>query len=92
VDPCLVYGRGRFENIAAQDGPHLQEDHNGRSVSFGDLDNRGRTDVIVSPVYAPIVLLHNKAPKTNHSPTIAAVAGENRDTVGAKLALETNGR
>jgi hypothetical protein len=85
-------GQGRFENIAAQGGPYFLEDHNGRGVALGDLDNDGRTDVIISHLNGPVVLLRNVAETTNHWLGIILVGRENRDVVGAKLTLEVGDR
>jgi len=85
-------GQGRFRNIAAEGGSYFQEDHNGRGVAFGDLDNSGRTDVVVSHLNGPVVLLRNVAQTTNHWLGIALVGRDNRDVVGAKLTLEVGDR
>jgi hypothetical protein len=85
-------GQGRFRNIATEGGAYFQEDHNGRGVALGDLDNDGRTDVVVSHMNSPVVLLRNEAVTTNHWLGIALAGRENRDIVGAKLTLEVGDR
>jgi hypothetical protein len=81
-------GEGRFRNITAEGGSYFQEDHNGRGVALGDLDNDGRTDLVVSHLNGPVVLLRNEAETTNHWLGITLIGRENRDVVGAKLTLE----
>jgi hypothetical protein len=85
-------GQGRFRPITAQGGPYFQEEHNGRGVAFGDLDNNGRTDLVVSHLNGPVVLLRNEAVTTNHWLGVALVGRDHRDVVGARLTLEVGGR
>jgi enediyne biosynthesis protein E4 len=85
-------GQGHFQPITAQGGPYFQEDHNGRGVAFGDLDNDGRTHLVISHLNGPVVLLRNEAPTTNHWLGIALAGRKNRDVVGARLTLEASGR
>jgi hypothetical protein len=85
-------GQGRFQPITAQGGPYFQEEHNGRGVAFGDLDNDGRTDLVISHLNGPVVLLRNEAETSNHWLGIALVGRDHRDVVGAKLTLEVDGR
>jgi hypothetical protein len=85
-------GQGRFRAITPQGGPYFQQDHNGRGVAFGDLDNDGRTDLVISHLNEPVVLLRNEAPTKNHWLGIALVGEKNRDVVGAKVTLEVDGR
>jgi len=85
-------GQGRFQPITAQGGPYFQEDHNGRGVAFGDLDNDGRTDLVISHLNGPVVLLRNEAPTTNHWLGVALVGRKDRDVVGARLSLQAGGR
>jgi enediyne biosynthesis protein E4 len=85
-------GEGRFRAITPQGGPYFQQDHNGRGVAFGDLDNDGRTDLVISHINEPVVILRNEAPTRNHWLGIALAGKDNRDVVGAKLTLEVGGR
>ena len=41
-------GDGKFKNLSARGGPYFEKDHLSRGVGFGDLDNDGRIDVVVS--------------------------------------------
>jgi enediyne biosynthesis protein E4 len=85
-------GEGRFRAITPQGGPYFQQDHNGRGVAFGDLDNDGRTDLVISHVNEPVVVLRNEIQTRNHWLGIALAGKKNRDVVGAKLTLEVGGR
>jgi hypothetical protein len=85
-------GGGNFEPITPRGGPYFQEKHNGRGAAFGDLDNDGRTDVVVSHLNEPVVLLRNEAATNNHWLGVALAGRNNRDVVGARLTLEVGGR
>jgi hypothetical protein len=92
--PVLLRNRGggRFEPITAQGGPYFREEHNGRGVGFGDLDNDGRTDLVISHLNGPVVVLRNEAETANHWLGVSLVGRDGRDVVGARLTLEVGGR
>jgi len=85
-------GGGRFKPITEEGGPYFREEHNGRGVAFGDLDNTGRTDVVVSHHNGPVTVLRNEAPLKGHWLGVALAGKGHRDVVGAKLTLEAGGR
>jgi hypothetical protein len=85
-------GQGRFRLITDQGGPYFRQEHNGRGVALGDLDNDGRIDLVISHLNGPVVLLRNVAQSGNHWLGVELVGRQNRDVVGARLALEVAGR
>jgi len=78
----------RFQDISAEAGPFFQTKHMGRGAAFGDLDNTGRTDIVISHVNEPVVVLQNTLVNGNHWLGIHLVGNQYRDAVGAKLTLE----
>jgi hypothetical protein len=78
----------RFQDVSAEAGPFFQTKHMGRGAAFGDLDNTGRTDIVVSHVNEPVVVLQNTLVNGNHWLGIQLVGNRYRDAVGAKLTLE----
>jgi RNA polymerase sigma factor (sigma-70 family) len=78
----------RFQDVSAEAGPFFQTKHMGRGAAFGDLDNDGRTDIVISHVNEPAVLLQNNLKNGNHWLGIELVGKPYRDAVGAKLILE----
>jgi hypothetical protein len=85
-------GDGRFEAITARGGPYFQEEHNGRGLALGDLDNDGRTDLVVSHLNAPVAVLRNEAATANHWLGVRLVGRDHRDVVGARVTLEVGDR
>jgi enediyne biosynthesis protein E4 len=64
----------------------------GRGAAFGDLNNDGRTDVVISHVNEPVIVLQNTLENGNHWLGIGLVGHPYRDAVGARLTLEVGGQ
>jgi len=61
-----------------------------RGGAFGDLDNDGRVDAVVTDLYGPIEVWRNVSPTSNHWLSILTVgARSNRDGIGAKISVTT---
>jgi enediyne biosynthesis protein E4 len=61
-----------------------------RGAAFGDLDDDGRIDAVVSALEAPLEIWRNVSPAPNHWLLVkAAGSGGNRDGIGAKLRVIT---
>jgi hypothetical protein len=82
----------KFADITRQGGDYFRTDHCARGVALGDLDNDGRTDLVISHVNEPVVLLRNEADVGNHWLGIELVGAKFRDVVGARLVLEYDGQ
>lgn len=81
----------RFENVTAKGGPYFQARHMGRGAAFGDLDNRGRTDIVLNPTNEPVAVLRNRHETGHHWLGVRAVGRPYRDAVGTRLELELPG-
>jgi hypothetical protein len=78
----------RFENLSDKGGAYFLRKHCGRGVAFGDLDNDGRIDLVISHLNEPVVLLQNTVANGNHWLGIELVGQKYRDVVGAVLILD----
>jgi len=61
-----------------------------RGAAFGDLDNDGRVDAIVTSLSGPTEIWRNISPKSNHWLVINTIGTKgNRDGMGAKIKVTT---
>ena len=59
-------GGGRFRDVTAEAGPALQIEHVSRGAAFGDVDNDGDVDVLVTNNGGPAQLLVNETGSRQH--------------------------
>jgi len=88
--PTLLRNEGgKFVEFGDRSGPYFQKDHRGRGVAFGDLDNDGRVDLVVSHLNEPVVLLRNEVKIGEKHWLGIELQGKNqRSVVGAQVTLE----
>ncbi|MGA2588669.1 MAG: CRTAC1 family protein [Bryobacteraceae bacterium] len=79
-------GNGKFENVSATAGAAFQLPAANRGAAFGDLDNDGRMDLVVSVLNGNAKIFHNTSPGGNHW-LLLKLAGtkSNRMGIGAKI-------
>jgi hypothetical protein len=53
---------GRFQEASAEGGPAFAQPNVARGAAFGDIDNDGDVDVVVTRNNGPVMLLLNQAP------------------------------
>jgi hypothetical protein len=81
-------GNGRFENVTPQAGSALQSAAAHRGCAFGDLNNDGRIDVVVSAIGEPAKVLYNISSRENHWILIQLEGTKsNRDGIGSKIKI-----
>ncbi|MDA2929287.1 CRTAC1 family protein [Acidobacteria bacterium AH-259-O06] len=85
-------GDGSFEDISEQCGADFQQTGLHRGAAFGDLDNDGRVDAVVTRLNEKVEILHNVTASSGHWLILDLEGvGANRDGLGAvvKLTLES---
>ncbi len=82
----------RFENVTDTGGPYFRRPHLGRGVAFGDLDNDGRTDLVLNHMNEPAAVLRNRHGSGHHWLGVELVGSPYRDAVGTRLELDAGGR
>jgi enediyne biosynthesis protein E4 len=78
-------GKGSFVEIVDQLGPELQLPEVGRGAAFGDVDNDGDTDVLVTNNNGPVRLFLNQVGNRNHWLGLRLTGHDGRDMLGAEI-------
>jgi hypothetical protein len=81
-------GYGRFEDVTKRGGAVFAVPEVSRGAAFGDIDNDGDTDVLISNIHSPARLLINQAANGRHWLGLRLVGGggRGRDMLGARVA------
>ena len=92
--PQLFHNEGKlFREVTAEAGPVFQIPAVGRGAAFGDIDNDGAVDIVVTNANGPVRLLLNQVGSRNHWLEARLEAKHaNRDAHGAKVVLYRKGR
>jgi hypothetical protein len=77
-----------FQDVSAEAGPAMRLRAAHRGAAFGDLNNDGKVDVVISAIGSPVEILYNTSPGGNHWIAIETVgAKSNRDGIGTRIKL-----
>jgi enediyne biosynthesis protein E4 len=81
-------GDGRFRDVSAEAGAAMQRPRAHRGCAFGDLDNDGLVDVVVSVIGEPPEVLYNVTADAGHWLELRLSGTKsNRDGIGATVKL-----
>ncbi len=84
---------GRFVNVAPETGPALAEKHCSRGAVFGDLNNDGRLDIVISNSRTRATLLMNESTTRNHWVLLKLIGTRsNRSAIGTVVRISAGGR
>jgi hypothetical protein len=90
--PDLVFRNGggrRFAEVGKTAGAGVQDAKAHRGAAFGDLDNDGRVDVVVTALNSRPEILLNRSPGRSHWLLIELEGtSSNRDGLGARVKVE----
>ncbi|HXI38744.1 MAG TPA: CRTAC1 family protein [Bryobacteraceae bacterium] len=79
---------GQFQDVGRSAGISMNEAAAHRGSAFGDLNNDGKVDVVVSAIGSPAEVLYNTGPRANHWLIIQAVGTKsNRDGIGTRIKI-----
>lgn len=84
-------GNGKFQDVSSEAGPGFQVAAAHRGVAFGDLDNDGRMDAVVTVLNGSVEYYHNIS-ENNHHWIILKLVGKksNRMGLGAQVRITTD--
>jgi hypothetical protein len=85
-------GKGYFRKVAAAVGGGLSVARPSRGAAFGDYDNDGDIDILISNIDDRPTLLRNDTNGGHWITMRLAGAKSNRDAIGAKVAVVVGGR
>jgi len=80
-------GKGSFVEVTDQAGPELQLIEVSRGAAFGDVDNDGDIDVLVTNNNGPARLYLNQIGNRNHWLGLRVIGKSGRDMLGAHIEI-----
>jgi hypothetical protein len=84
-------GKSQFEDVTATLGPALARAVVGRGAAYGDVDNDGDLDLLITANHGPARLLRNDNANQNDMLRVKTVGTRsNRDGIGATITLTTS--
>jgi len=91
--PVLYLNQGgTFRDASRRLGEYGFHNHLGRGVGFGDLDNDGRVDLVISHVNDPVTILRGVGGADRHWIGVSLRGKNHADVVGAKVELQVGNR
>ncbi len=86
-------GTGRYRDSSETAGPYFARENVGRGAAFGDYDNDGDIDILISNSDREAILLRNVSGNRRSWVTLRLlISPGGRDAVGARATLEADGR
>ncbi len=94
AEPNLLFendGTGHYRNVSDLAGEFTSEIENSKGLSFGDIDNDGDIDLLITNGGGPARLHRNDVSSKGHWLIVRAKAW-NRDAIGAVVSIHVSGQ
>ena len=88
----LNLGNGHYQEVSAESGKVFELSEVSRGASFGDIDNDGDIDVLITNNNGPARLLINQVGARNHWLGLKLVSTRGHPIIGARVALVNDGK
>ncbi|HSQ54301.1 MAG TPA: CRTAC1 family protein [Gemmata sp.] len=88
----LNQGEGRFRDASRRIGEYAAAPRLGRGIGFGDLDNDGHTDLVISHMNEPVAILRGTGGAEHHWIGIGLEGSGHGCAVGARAVWESDGQ
>jgi enediyne biosynthesis protein E4 len=86
-------GSGKFQDVSNNAGSFCKAVENRRGLAFGDIDNDGDIDLLVTNDGGPARLYRNETNGKNHWLLVRTIdPSQKRDAIGAKITLIVSGK
>jgi hypothetical protein len=87
-------GKGNFHDVSMSNPAFSGQAIVGRGLAYGDIDNDGAVDLLVTSTSGPAQLFRNIAPRRGHWLTVRVIdpALGGRDAYGAETIVQAGGR
>jgi hypothetical protein len=85
-------GNGKFLDISMKSGPGLRLEKSSRGCAFGDFDNDGDMDVLISNINDAPTLLRNDSPAFNWIKVKCLGTVSNRSAIGTRVRVSAGSR
>ena len=94
AEPNSVFrnlGNGQFEDASATAGTDFIRPAPNRGLAYGDLDNDGKMDLVITSLGGPVRVFHNVTETHNHWILLTLVGTKsNRMGIGAQIRVTTD--
>lgn len=82
-------GKGRFYDVSSEGGEEFNRKEVSRAIAVGDIDNDGRSDLLLTNNSGPARLLINKSNSGNNWVGLRVLTTQGRDALGTRITVET---
>lgn len=82
-------GQGKFTDVSRRSGAYFQKKFVARGAAYGDFDNDGRMDLLVTTLNGEPHLLRNAGGTVGHWLTVVAKTAKGAPAIGARVTVRT---